>query len=262
MNVSILTTGLKFPEGPAITPNGRIFFVELLGGFITEYHRDTKSTSRFHVGGGPNGLLALDNVTLMFCDAFGNKLRILDLKTGETKVVADKINGETLRAPNDLIQDAEGNILFTCPGGSQKAPIGYMCVMKPNKEVSMIAENMWFPNGLLLINHEKNIIINETWQHRLLIGDWNKQTLKIENIRTFYTIGGVAEPDGLTLSKDNLIYASVYATGMVWVFDTKGNLVKQVKLPGNNPTNICEDHTGELGFIVTEAEKGLLLSIK
>jgi len=133
--------------------------------------------------------------------------------------------------------------------------------MKPNQDVSIIAENMWFPNGLLLINDEKNIIINETWQHRLLIGDWNKKTLTIENIRTFYTIGGVAEPDGLTLSKDNLIYASVYATGMVWVFDTKGNLIKQIKLPGHNPTNICEDTIGQLGFIVTEAEKGLLLSI-
>ena len=116
------------------------------------------------------------------------------------------------------------------------------------------------PDGL--INDEKNIIINETWRHRLLIGDWNKKTLKIENIRPFYNIGGVAEPDGLALSKDNLIYAAVFNTSMVWVFDTDGNLQKQIKLPAKCPTKLCFDTVGDLGLLVTEAEKGLLLAIK
>ncbi|MDY0294707.1 MAG: SMP-30/gluconolactonase/LRE family protein [Acholeplasmataceae bacterium] len=261
MKVDILTTGLKFPEGPVVTKKGRIFCVELLGGCITEYHRESKTTSRFNVGGGPNGMMVKDDDTLYFCDARQHQIRSLDLKTGETAVLADQVNGKPLNAPNDLIQDNDGRILFTCPGGSQKEPIGYMCVLDQDGKVSVIAENMYFPNGLLLINDDKNIIINETWQHRLLIGDWNKETLRIENIRLFYHIGGVAEPDGLTLSKDGFIYASVFATGMVWVFDLKGNLVNQIKLPGNNPTNLYFDELDELGLIVTEAEKGLLLSI-
>ncbi|MDI6452824.1 SMP-30/gluconolactonase/LRE family protein [Peloplasma aerotolerans] len=262
MDVKILAKGLKFPEGPVVTDKGNIYCVELLGGAITEFHRDTKTISRYDVGGAPNGMMVKDDRTLIFCDSKNNAIRSLDVKTGETKTLADQVNGTPLRAPNDLIQDSEGNILFTCPGGSQRQPIGYMCALNKNNEVSIIADNMYFPNGLLLINNEKNIIINETWQHRLLIGDWNKKTLKIENIRTFYTIGGNAEPDGLTLSKDNLIYAAVYGTGMIWVFDTKGTLINQIQLPGNCPTNLYFDHVGDLGLIVTEAEKGSLLSIE
>ena len=262
MHVKILATGLKFPEGPVVTKQGRIFCVELLGGAITEYLRDTKTLKRFEVGGAPNGMMVLNDDTLIFCDAKNNSIRSLDLKTGNTRTLAKEVDGKPLNAPNDLIQDHDGNILFTCPGGSQKSPIGYMCALTPSGDVSIIAKDMYFPNGLLLINNEKNIIINETWQHRLVIGDWNKETLQIENIKPFYTIGGVAEPDGLTLSKDNLIYAAVYNTGMVWVFNTKGQLKDQIKLPGNCPTNLYFDTKGDLGLIVTEAEKGLLLSIK
>jgi gluconolactonase len=261
MNIRVLTSNLKFPEGPVVTDEGRIFCVELLGGVITEYHRDTKTVKKYEVGGAPNGLMVKDHQTLLFCDAKQNAIRSLDLKTGQTKTLAQHINGVPFRAPNDLIMDQSNNILFTCPGGSQKEPIGYMCVLTSDGQVKVIAEQMYFPNGLLLINDEKQIIINETWQHRLLIGDWDKEKLEIKNIRTFYTIGGNAEPDGLALSKDHFIYAAVYGTGMVWVFDLDGNLVKQIKLPGNNPTNVYFDHVGDLGLIVTETEKGELLSI-
>ena len=262
MLINVLEKDLKFPEGPVVTPDGRVFCVELLGGCITEYIRETQTTRTFDVGGAPNGLLALDNQMLLFCDAKNNAIRSLNLLDGTTKTLANHIGDEPLRAPNDLIKDRDGNILFTCPGGSHDKPIGYMCVLNKKHEVSIIADNMYFPNGLLLVNDEKNIIINETWQHRLLIGDWNKELLKIENIRVFYHIGGHAEPDGLALSKDNLVYAAVYGTGMIWVFDLNGELIRQVKLPGNCPTNVCFDETGDLGLLVTEAEKGLLLSIK
>ncbi len=262
MPITTLASKLKFPEGPVITHKGNIYFVELLGGTITEYKRDTKKLIRFNVGGAPNGMMVQDDDTLLFCDSKNNAIRSLDLKTSQTKTLAESIDGVPFRAPNDIIQDKDGNILFTCPGGSQKEPIGYMCALNSKHEVSLIADGLYFPNGLLLINDEKNIIINETWRHRLLIGDWNKKTLKIENIRPFYNIGGVAEPDGLALSKDNLIYAAVFNTSMVWVFDTDGNLQKQIKLPAKCPTNLCFDTVGDLGLLVTEAEKGLLLAIK
>jgi len=260
--IDILIKDLKFPEGPVVMNNGCVYCVELLGSVITEYNPHIKQVRRFDVHGAPNGMTILDDHTLLFCDAKNNSIRSLNLKHGETKTLAKEINGIPFRAPNDLIIDHDGNILFTCPGGSQKEPIGYMCALTKKGDVKVIAENMYFPNGLLLINDEKQIIINETWQHRLLIGDWNKETLKIENIKTFYHIGGSAEPDGLTLSKDGFIYAAVYGTGMVWVFDLKGNLIRQIQLPGQNPTNLCFDEVGELGLIVTEAQKGLLLSIK
>lgn len=262
MKVNTLTDGLRFPEGPVVTGEGRIFCVELLGGSIAEYRRDTKTLRRYPVGGAPNGMMVLDDNTLLFCDSKKNAIRALDLRTGKTRTLADSVNGKPLNAPNDLIQDRKGNILFTCPGGSEKAPVGYMCALTPKGEVSLIADGMYFPNGLLLINDETQIIINETWQHRLIIGEWNTKTLTIENIRPFHDIGGDGEPDGLALSSDNRIHAAVFNTGFVFVLDTEGHLKTKIGLPGKRPTNLCFDHVGDLGLLVTETETGTLLSIK
>lgn len=262
MEVSILARGLRFPEGPVVMNNGRLFFVELVGGSITEYHRDLKTITRIDTSGAPNGMMVKDDQTLIFCDSKQNAIRRLDTVSHTFTTLVDNVDELPLSAPNDLIEDQYGNILFTCPGGSRDKPIGYMCALTPDKKVSVIAKNLYFPNGLLLINNQRQIIINETWRHRLLIGDWNPISLQIEKIREFYNIGDMAEPDGLALSPDNLIHAAVYGTGMIWVFDLHGVLVNQIHLPGKNPTNLCFDNVGDLGLIVTEAEKGLLLSIK
>lgn len=262
MEITILRNDLRFPEGPVVCENGDIYCVELQGESITHYNRTTKKIHRYNVGGMPNGMMIKDDTTLIFCDAGNNAIRTLDIKTGKTKTLANSVNGTTFRAPNDLIMDMHGNILFTCPGGSDKKPIGYICSLDINGTVSVIADGMYFPNGLLFINNEKNIIINESWGHQLLIGDWNADSKKISNIRTFFKIGGKAEPDGLALSDDHLIYAAVYHTGKIWVFDLQGKLMKQIDLPGKCPTNLCFDIYGDLGLLVTEAEKGQLISVK
>lgn len=120
---------------------------------------------------------------------------------------------------------------------------------------------MYFPNGLTLLKDSKEIIIAESYAHRLVKGEWNTDTVRIENLHEFYMIGGIAEPDGLIIGPDSNIYASIYATGKVWVFDTNGVILDQIKLPRNNPTNLVFDPFSELGLIVTEAERGELLSI-
>ncbi len=262
MEINILRNDLRFPEGPVVCDDGNIYCVELQGESITHYDRITKKIRRFNVGGNPNGMMVKDDTTLIFCDAGNNAIRTLDLQTNMTTTLADSVNGESFRAPNDLIMDKHGNILFTCPGGSDKKPIGYICCLDINGTVSVSADSMYFPNGLLFINNERNIIINESWGHQLLIGDWDPEKKKISNIRTFFKIGGIAEPDGLALSEEGLIYAAVYHTGKVWVFDLHGKLIKQIDLPGKCPTNLCFDKYGDLGLLVTEAEMGLLLSEK
>ena len=262
MDIQVLAKNLKFPEGPVVMDDGRVFFVELVGGTITEYHRHSKKITQHQTNGAPNGMIVKDNHTLIFCDSKQNAIRSLDLNNNTIDTLTDNINGEPLRAPNDLTHDQYGNILFTCPGGSQNQAIGYMGSFTPQGKTVVIAEKMFFPNGLLFINNGQQIIINETWKQRLLLGNWNHKKLRIENITEFYNLGGTAEPDGLSLSHDNKIYAAVYGTAMIWIFDTSGKLLEQIKLPGKNPTNLCFDHVGDLGLIVTEAEKGTLLSIK
>jgi gluconolactonase len=44
------------------------------------------------------------------------------------------------------------------------------------------------------------------------------------------------------------------------VFDDAGDSIDAVEIPGDNPTNVAFDPGGELGLVVTEADRGELLS--
>ncbi len=43
--------------------------------------------------------------------------------------------------------------------------------------------------------------------------------------------------------------------------DEDGTIVEHLTTPGNNPTNCAFDPSGRLGLVVTEAERGEILSL-
>lgn len=65
----------------------------------------------------------------------------------------------------------------------------------------------------------------------------------------------------MAAGQDGLIYVAVYSAGQVKAVARDGTIARVFDLPGANPTNCAFDPSGRLGLIVTEAEKGLLLSL-
>ncbi|MCE4263792.1 SMP-30/gluconolactonase/LRE family protein, partial [Rhodococcus globerulus] len=55
MSFTVVTTGLKFPEGPVALPNGDALVVEIHRGTLTRVTPDGTNTVVAEVGGGPNG---------------------------------------------------------------------------------------------------------------------------------------------------------------------------------------------------------------
>ena len=53
--VRIVTSGLGFPEGPVVLPDGDVLVVEVRRGRLTRVHPDGSTTIVAEVGGGPNG---------------------------------------------------------------------------------------------------------------------------------------------------------------------------------------------------------------
>lgn len=148
MNKAILSN-LSFPEGPAIAPNGDIWFVELHGGNVCRY-TPQGVVRRYHINGGsPNGIAIDSKGRIWFCDAGKNCVSILYPESGDVKTACAEVGGEPLASPNDLAFDSKGNLLFTCPGDSRKSPDGYVCVLSRGR-AKKIADGKYFPNGLAL----------------------------------------------------------------------------------------------------------------
>src|SRR6202051_3771648 len=54
-NVRILATGLEFPEGPVVMPDGSVVLVEIRGRRLTRVWPDGRKQVVAEIPGGPNG---------------------------------------------------------------------------------------------------------------------------------------------------------------------------------------------------------------
>src|SRR5258707_10521766 len=54
-NVRVLATGLEFPEGPVVMPDGSVVLVEIRGRRLTRVRPDGRKEAVAQIPGGPNG---------------------------------------------------------------------------------------------------------------------------------------------------------------------------------------------------------------
>ena len=256
---NILTDGLDFPEGPAFDPSGNLWCTEMGNGNLILWSQG--QVERFPTQGKPNSLAFDRQGRVWICDSAQNAIRRFDPSSQTWETMADQIDGKTLQTPNDLAFDALGNLVFTNPNYQDERKLGYIGCLSPDGKTKLIAENMYRPNGLDFVNQGKELVVADTYMKALYRGVWNAKTLEWIEPKSWVEVGGREGPDGMASSKDELIYCAVFGDGIIKVIDLQGKVIAQHHIPGMNPTNAAIDPGGRLGLVVTEAEKGLLISL-
>lgn len=132
----VVTTGLRFPEGPVAMPDGSVLVVEIQGGALTRVLPDGTKRVVAELGGGPNGAAIGPDGRCYVCnnggltwERVGEKLLpglapenfsggwidVVDLATGRSEVLYRNAD-VPLRGPNDIVFDAHGGFWFTDVG--------------------------------------------------------------------------------------------------------------------------------------------------
>lgn len=252
---TVLADGLAFPEGPAFAPAGALWCVELKGGALVRVGE--RGPERIAVGGEPNGLAFDRQGHAWFCDASANAIRRLDPRSGAVETI---IAHPALDRPNDLAFGPGGELVFTCPGGSRQEPTGKVWRWSAGDGLALVADGLFFPNGLAFADDGRTLVVAETYRHRLWRGAWADG--RWADRRVLAEVGGPVGPDGLAVDRDGVLHAALYGQGRIRRVAPSGALLDDLPTPGANPTNCAFDPAGGLGLVVTEAERGELLSIQ
>ena len=108
-DVTEITSGLRFPEGPVWMPDGSLLCTELLGGTVVRVQPDGKKETVSENGGSPNGLAIGPDGAVYVCnsggygshdvggltipdsylpqDHTGGRIERVDIATGDVKAV-------------------------------------------------------------------------------------------------------------------------------------------------------------------------------
>lgn len=257
--VEVLAEGLDFPEGPAFDADGNLWCTELGAGNLVRLSGG--KVERIAIKGRPNGLAFDRQGRAWVPDSGNNSIRRYHPASATWETMLDAVDGQPLLSPNDVTFDARGNLIFTCPNFASQEQKGYVVCLKPDGSAKKIAEGYYRPNGLDIVDGGMSLVVADTFQKALFKGAWDDEQCEWQDAALWAKVGGAEGPDGMAFGANGLLYQAIYGDGIIRVIDNAGETVDRIELPGMNPTNAAVDPSGKLGLVVTEAQKGLLLSI-
>ncbi len=161
-------------EGPAVAPDGSIYFSDILRGEnhgrILRFDPETKEIETFAANShksnglifGPDGhLYAAEGA-----DYGGRRISRWDVASKQRSLVADSMGGKRFNSPNDICVDDDGNLYFTDPRytGHEPRELEHRAVYRvtPAGEVREITREATKPNGLALSPDGRTLYVAET----------------------------------------------------------------------------------------------------
>lgn len=160
----------------------------------------------------PAGIGFLPDGTLIIASHKDRSLHRLD--GDKTSVYADLSNHATGYL-NDFAIDAQGRIYVGNFGydlfAGEPPKAASLHRVDPDGTITTVANDVFFPNGSVIINGGRTLIVNETWEGRVTAFDLNEKG-ELSNRRVFADLGE-RQPDGLCADAEDAIWVASWNTG-------------------------------------------------
>jgi gluconolactonase len=273
-NLRVVASGLRFPEGPVALADGSVLVVEIAAGALTRVDPDGTATVVADCGGGPNGAAIGPGGTVFVAnnggcfdwrERFGltfpgspppagypghGSLQRVDLAGGEVTTVATECDGHPLRAPNDLVLDADGGIWFTDHGVQTRRSAdrtGFYYLPTGGTEVREVVAPLDSPNGIGLSPAGDRVYVTETHTGKVwawdVTGPGEVSGSGLVGPRGGELVGhpgGGALFDSLAVDGDGWVcVATLGAAPGITAFSPDGEQVEHTPLDDPLTTNIC-----------------------
>ncbi|HET7353620.1 MAG TPA: SMP-30/gluconolactonase/LRE family protein [Gaiellaceae bacterium] len=232
MEATLLASGLGFPEGPVVLPEGGIVFCDGNIGELLVWENDTVVTYAV-TGGSPWGaVLGTDGAIYVTqggnVPGSGDTSAIPGIqrvrRNGEAELLCSEVAGYELGGPNDLAWGPDGRLYFTDSEAERLFVIdgsggGEMLFERPGT----------YPNGIAF-DEQKRLYWTESMAHRVCrVGD-NGQP------ETFAQLSDGHVPDGMAFAADGRAFVSTTIKEGVTVISPEGEVLEEIHL-GEHATN-------------------------
>lgn len=253
--IGLASEGHRFTEGPALGPDGSLYFTDIPDSEIWRIAPDGTESVFTDQSRRANGLMFNAAGELVACETEGAVVA-WNVETKERRLIADQYQGKPFNSPNDLVIDQQGGIYFTDPSFSstRTLPQTVMSVyyISPDEEVTRVIDSLPAPNGIMLSRDEKRLYVFPTRSPEM-----RAYTIlapgKLGPEQEFGQVvpptnGGIVGCDGATLDSDGNLYITT-ASG-IQIMQPDGTQVGVVPVP-QIPANVT---FGAEGFLYVTAK--------
>lgn len=291
-DLTVVATGLRFPEGPIAMPDGSVILVEIERQTLSRVQPDGSVEVIAELGGGPNGAAigpdgrcwVCNNGGMLFHevrgklypghqppDYSGGRIEAVDLSTGEVETIYTAAGDTALRGPNDLVFDRDGGFWFTDHGKTRERERDRTGVFYAKADGSHIEEVIFpleGPNGIGLSPAEDEIYVAETttgeiWAYELsapgtLLGE---RRTKPDGGRLLPSRAGFQMYDSLAVDSAGNVCVATIVDGGITIVSPTGEPARLVPMPDRITTNICFGGPDLATAFITLSSTGQLVSM-
>ena len=257
----LLFDGAHFTEGPAMGPDGLLYFSDITwtsasgmqAGHIWRLDPSTGHAEVFRSPSGmSNGLLFdLEGrlVAALGADFGGRAIVRTETSTGKGFILAGLYGGRSFNSPNDLTIDEQGRIYFTDPRYQGHEPLEqpYMGVYRidPDGTLTRLLTRVGHPNGILVSPDQKTLYVSSAeypmWGGlNALLAYTLGEDGSLSERRILVDCSGFAGPDGMAIDTDGRVFATRPAgadTG-IYVYSPEGEELAFLRTPVA-PSNVA-----------------------
>lgn len=231
-------SGYAFTEGPAISPDGKIFFTDQPNDRIYVWDENQGIELWSEDTGRSNGMYFNAADQLVACADLQNQLVYFD-RDKKRHVLTENFGDKHLNGPNDLWIAPNGDIYFTDPyyhrnywqeSHSEQQDVRGVYRFSRDGMTSRVIDDYKQPNGIIGTEDGKTLYIADINDRKI----W-KYDIQPDGTLTGKTFFAPNGSDGMTIDDRGNIYLTM---GKVWVYSPDGNLIEDIELP-ENPSNVC-----------------------
>lgn len=185
---------------------------------------------------GTNGLIRGPGNTILAADHGNRAIARIDLATKKKSFLATHYQGKRFNSPNDLVRTSGGTIYFTDPPygleGMNDSPLKELphngvYRLDPDGTVTLLVDDLTFPNGVILSPDEKTLYVAQSDPKRAIIMAYTLDgSGGISSGRLFADMTSLVGqdrpglPDGMAMDKKGNLFST--GPGGVLVFAPDG----------------------------------------